>query len=88
MNPECKELHIDGSAAGYRSVLYQDNEDSFGNPNIGTIFSQWVDLVEGQMYYIEASHIVDKGTHHLTVGVEIEGSSGVGVNHPKTKPQR
>jgi hypothetical protein len=47
MSPDCKYLHIDGTSAGFRSVLFQDNEDSATNPNIGTIYSQWVNLVAG-----------------------------------------
>ena len=47
MNPDCKNLHIDGSKASFRSVLYQDNEDSASNKNIGTIYSQWVNLEAG-----------------------------------------
>ena len=88
MSPDCKQLHIEGSAAGFRSVLYQDNEDSASNANIGTIYSQWLTLTAGQKYYIEASHSVAGGTHHLSVGVEIEPAEGADSNHPKMKPQR
>ena len=86
MSPDCKHLHIDGSSAGFRSVLFQDNEDSTTNTNIGTIFSQWVNLTAGEYYYIEASHTVGTASHRLTVGVEIESLSGGPATHPKMKP--
>jgi hypothetical protein len=48
------------------------NYREFWKTNDGQIrISAWVNLTQGQPYYIEANHIQATGGDHLSVGVEI-----------------
>lgn len=56
-----------------RGYMHKDNDLE---ENIGTYFSRWVDLKEGEHYYYEAWY-QSLGQGHMTVGVEVEPTSGV-----------
>lgn len=46
-----------------------------------TARSNWVNLTEGEKYYIEASHLEGTGGDHMAVGVEIEKANTTGHHH-------
>jgi hypothetical protein len=50
-------------------------------------FSQWIDLDEGQLYYIEAQLVQGGGEVHLTVGFEVAPDTPI-ADHPLSKKQK
>lgn len=43
--------------------------------------TNWLNLTEGEYYYIEAYHIQNTGGDHMTVSVEIEDDNIVPGHH-------
>lgn len=57
------------------------------NDNVKRI-SDWVNLVKGEHYYIEAVAIERTGNDHVTVGVEIEQTAITGHHNSMKEIQR
>jgi hypothetical protein len=53
----------------------------FKNYNDAAASSDWVNLTEGEKYYVEASHLEGSGGDHMSVGVEIEMANSTGYHH-------
>jgi hypothetical protein len=81
LNPEAAtELLNRSSWTTYRNSDIENK--SADSPDLGRTFSEWVSLVEGEHYYVEATLFNGNGNINIDVGMEIMPDV-MPVEHPK-----
>jgi len=87
MNPDAKvELIKKGHHSAYRA--YENAEDDVNADDFkDSMFTEWISLTGGQLYYMEAQLRQGWGEVHLTVGAEINPTVPI-PDHPMQKKQK
>ena len=86
MDPAGKtELMDRSSDTNFRSYGFHNYNDA----HIGSVFSDWISLTEGEKYYVEQHVENDADNGHATVGFEVQPDtpSDVMDDHPMTTAQ-
>ena len=90
MDPSAKELLMHRTAwttnynfRSYEKIDFSNDPDEEDN-EVGTVFSEWIPLVQDTYYYIEAQARNSAGTGHATFGFEIQAdnSDDIPDDHP------
>ena len=77
MDPSAKELlmHRTGWTTNYSFRSYEtidfSNDSSEDGNKVGSVFSEWIPMVQDTYYYIEAQAMNYETTGHATFGFEV-----------------
>lgn len=69
-DPSAKERLLTRGTYTHWRNFYLTDKTGDDNPNLGIIYSRWVNLTQDEYYYFETTVKNNNGPGHLTVGME------------------